>query len=182
MKDAAPSDDSGRDGGESQLSLDFGEGFSPSSRSVNSAPVPLSGLLRKELETAKVAPAALAALEYVPLPVREHNADCLRRWTASGEGILLFFSAILIYRTRPGDVTPLGPDTVARIARERYPSYQADNSFAAFDMRAVWFARCDLRPLIALPSDWIEDENADCNAIFRAGWRPDKWEGGNSWS
>lgn len=180
MNNARPSDESGKAGGESQLSLDLGESFSLSSRFVNSAPVPLSGILRKELEAAGVAPAALAALEYVPLPVREHNADCLRRWIASGEGILLFFSAILISRSRPGDVTPLGPDTVARIARERFPSYPADNSFAAFDMRAVWFARCDLRPLIALPSDWIEGETADCNTIFRAGWRPDELKGGTS--
>jgi hypothetical protein len=182
MKNARPSDESGKAGGESQLSLDFGESFSPSPRSVNSALVPLSGLLREELEAATVAPAALAALEYVSLPVREHNADCLRRWTARGERILLFFSAILISRSRPGDVTPLGPDTVARIARERYPSYPADNSFAAFDIRALWFARCDLRPLIALPCNWIEKEKPACNAIFRAGWRPDKWEGGNPWS
>lgn len=182
MKNAAPSDYSGRDGGESQFSFDFGESFSLSSPFVNSDPVPLSGDLRKRLEDAGVTPAAIAALQHVTGPTREHNADCLLRWTSHEQGIVLFFSAILISRSRPGDVTPLGPDTVARIARERFPTYPADNSFAAFDMRAVWFARPDLRPLIALPSDWIEGGNSDCNAIFRAGWRPDEWKGGTLWN
>ena len=163
------------------MSLDLGESFAPNFRAVNSDPVPLSGELRKRLEAAGITPAAIAALEQVTGPAREHNADCLLRWNSNGKGIVLFFSAILISRSRPGDVTPLGPDTVARIARERFPSYPANNSFAAFDMRAVWFARPDLRPLIALPSDWIEEENADCNAIFRAGWRPDEWKGGTPW-
>ncbi len=180
MKNARPSDETGKAGGESQLSLDFGESFSLSSPFVNSDRVPLSGDLRESLRAAGVTPAALAALE-VTGPAREHNADCLRRWTLHEKGIVLFFSAILISRSRPGDVTPLGPDTVARIARERFPSYPADNSFAAFDMRAVWFARSDLRPLIVLPCDWMDCENSDCNAIFRAGWRPDEWKGGNSW-
>ena len=181
MKNAAPSDYSGRDGGESQLSLDFGESFSLSSSFVNSDPVPLSGELRMSLIDAGVTPAALAALEYVTGPAREGCSDSLRYWFSNTEMLISRCRHIIL--EQPGELppVPIGADTLKGALRWVFRESGA-NANTPFILRALCFACPELRPLIELERSDFDSDSPLCNAIFRAGWRPDKWEGGNSWS
>ena len=146
--------------------------FSPTRGPVNIERIPVSSILRASLKEVGASDSEINCFELVPIENRVYCAECIRRWYSHGDSIILFFAAVLISPCRPGDCRKVGSDRIPRIAWERFPTYPVDNSFAPFDLRAVYHSRPDLRYRIDLSRSDGDSSKVKSESLFAAGWVP----------